>query len=65
MTITSQIIENILKAYTKSIEPQRTYSKDEHQKQSLPDTFTLSDEGKKRVMERLKIEAMENLKAKA
>lgn len=66
MTITSSLVENVLKVYTKQLSDRRislhdtTYKKEELSQ----DTVTISEAGKRRIIERLKSEAVENLRSK-
>jgi len=64
MTITSHIINNILKVYSENFVGERVHPGDEPQRQSSEDIVTLSEEGKKLIMERLKNKVVEDIRSK-
>ena len=64
MTVSSHIVENIIKVYTRHLLSERKNQEKNIKNESLQDIVTISDEGKKRIMEKVKNEIIEHIKSK-
>lgn len=65
MTLTSQMVENILKIYSKNLVSGNKLPTGNNIKELPPqDVVTISEDGKRRIMERFKDEAIKRLKSK-
>ncbi|MBI5681937.1 MAG: hypothetical protein HZC45_02010 [Deltaproteobacteria bacterium] len=64
MTVPSPITKNILELYNRHISPGKTIPNNNSYSAPSKDIATISEEGKKHIMERLKNEAISHLVSK-
>ncbi len=64
MTVTPHIVEDILKVYTKNLVSGRSKAGKDAPRRPPQDVVTISEDGRRRMIERLKSEAIEYLKSK-
>ncbi len=64
MTVSAQIVRNMLKVYSKEITPEKPRCAKPNKSEQTQDIVVISKDGRKRMMERLKNEAIEHLKLK-
>ncbi len=64
MTVSAQIVRNVLKVYSKEMTPEKPQCAKNNKSEQTQDIVVISKDGRKRMMERLKSEAIEHLKLK-
>ena len=64
MTVSAQIVRNMLKIYSKDTTPEKPQCARKNKSEQTQDIVAISKDGRKRMMERLKNEAIEYLKLK-